>query len=47
MANGIEETRVNGQGFGESQLANDCTTLEKCTDEQHEENRRSEFIVLE
>ena len=47
IGNGIDESRVSGQGFGESKLANDCTTLEKCTDEKHEENRRSEFIVIE
>lgn len=47
IANGIVKARVNGQGFGESKLANDCTTLEKCTDQQHEKNRRSEFIVIE
>ena len=43
----MNKARVNGQGFGESKLTNDCTTLEKCNDEQHEENRRSEFIVQE
>lgn len=47
IANGISESRLNGKGFGESQLANDCTTAEKCTDEEHEKNRRSEFIVIE
>ena len=47
IANGIDEARVNGEGFGESILTNDCTTLEKCTDQRHEENRRSEFIVVE
>lgn len=47
IKNGIDSARVNGKGFGESKLANDCTTLEKCTDQQHEENRRSEFIVIE
>lgn len=47
VSNGIDEARVSGQGFGESKLANDCITLEKCTDQQHEENRRSEFIVIE
>jgi hypothetical protein len=43
----IDGTRITGQGFGESKLAKDCTTLKKCTDLQHEENRYSEFIVME
>jgi outer membrane protein OmpA-like peptidoglycan-associated protein/tetratricopeptide (TPR) repeat protein len=47
IANGISESRVKGKGFGESQLANDCTSVEKCSDEEHEKNRRSEFIVME
>ncbi|WP_273566275.1 OmpA family protein [Maribacter halichondriae] len=44
---GIEETRITGKGFGETQLTNDCTTRESCPDEKHQENRRSEFIVIE
>ncbi len=47
IANGIDASRLSGQGFGESQLTNDCTTKHKCNDQRHEENRRSEFIVVE
>ena len=47
VANGIAAERLSGEGFGESRLANDCTTREKCTDEEHEQNRRSEFIVVQ
>ncbi len=47
IANGIDRNRVTGQGFGESRLANDCTTREKCTDSEHQANRRSEFIVVD
>lgn len=47
IANGIDKSRISGVGFGETQLANDCLTRESCTDEKHEENRRSEFIVVE
>ncbi len=47
ISNRMDESRVSGEGFGKSKLANDCTTLEKCTDEEHEKNRRSEFIVME
>ncbi len=44
---GIEANRITGKGFGETQLTNDCTTRESCSDEKHQENRRSEFIVME
>ncbi|MFK7813986.1 MAG: OmpA family protein [Maribacter sp.] len=47
IANKMDASRLSGKGFGKTKLANDCTTLEKCTDEKHEENRRSEFIVVE
>ena len=47
IANKIDASRLSGKGFGKTKLANDCTTLEKCSDELHEENRRSEFIVVE
>lgn len=45
--NGIDASRISGKGFGESQLVNDCTTREKCSDQEHELNRRSDFIVVE
>ncbi len=47
VANSIDEARISGKGFGEKQLTNDCTTRESCSDEKHQENRRSEFIVVE
>ena len=47
VANGVDSSRVSGVGFGESQLTNDCTTRESCTDERHQENRRSEIMVVE
>lgn len=47
ISNRMDESRVSGKGFGKTKLANDCTNLEKCTDEEHEKNRRSEFIVME
>ncbi|WP_430905876.1 OmpA family protein [Maribacter sp. 2-571] len=46
IANGIDASRVSGEGFGESQLTNECNTRESCPDERHQENRRSEFIVV-
>ncbi|WP_346883955.1 OmpA family protein [uncultured Algibacter sp.] len=46
---GISGDRLTGRGYGESQLVNRCsnTNLLPCSDAEHEENRRSEFIVLE
>ncbi|MCP1997469.1 OmpA family protein [Flavobacterium sp. HSC-61S13] len=44
---GIAKKRVTGRGYGESQLINRCKNGVKCSEEEHQENRRSEFIVLD
>jgi len=50
IKNGIEADRLTGKGYGESQLVNDCacepTNQSNCTEEQHQRNRRSEFIIM-
>lgn len=50
VQNGIDASRLTGRGYGESQLVNDCacepTNASKCTEEQHQMNRRSEFIIM-
>ena len=49
IKNGIAADRLTGRGYGESQLVNDCgcepTNESNCTEEQHQKNRRSEFII--
>ncbi len=49
VKNGIAPERLTGKGYGESQLVNDCgcepTNQSPCTEEQHQMNRRSEFII--
>ncbi len=47
IAHGIADERLSGRGLGESELLNDCTSSSKCSDERHQENRRSEFIVVQ
>jgi len=47
ISNGVESSRLSSKGFGKSNLINDCSTGEACTDERHQENRRSEFIIVE
>ena len=43
---GIKRSRITGRGFGETSLVNQCSNGVKCADYVHEENRRSEFIVV-
>ncbi|MDW8850996.1 OmpA family protein [Flavobacterium sp. MMLR14_040] len=45
VKNGIDPGRLTGKGFGEKQLVNECSDNVKCTEEQHQANRRSEFII--
>ncbi len=47
---GVEARRMIAAGYGESRLVNKCacegTSVVPCTDEQHQENRRTEFKIL-
>ena len=48
ISKGIEATRIeSAKGYGETQLKNHCSNGVKCTDEEHELNRRSDFIIIE
>lgn len=42
---GIEASRLAAKGFGETKLVNGCSNGVDCTEEQHQANRRSEFMV--
>lgn len=44
---GILSSRVMSRGFGETKPINACVNGKSCTEQQHQENRRSEFIILE
>ena len=44
---GIDSGRLTGKGYGESQLLNKCSNGVPCTAEEHQINRRSEFIIVE
>lgn len=45
-AKGIEKSRVVSKGYGETRLMNECKDGVKCTEEQHLQNRRTEFRIL-
>ncbi len=42
----ISRDRLTGQGYGESQLVNECANGVPCSGEKHQLNRRSEFIIV-
>ncbi len=44
---GVDPVRiVEYKGYGKQKLANDCDDTKNCTEEQHQENRRTQFIVV-
>ena len=44
ISKGIEKSRISGKGYGESEPKIDCK--ENCTEEEHAQNRRSEFLII-
>ncbi|MDQ6531952.1 OmpA family protein [Flavobacterium sp. LHD-85] len=42
---GVAKNRLTGKGYGETQLVNKCSDGVPCTEEEHQMNRRSEFII--
>lgn len=45
VKNGINANRLTGKGYGETRLLNGCADGIECTEEEHQINRRSEFII--
>ena len=43
---GIDASRLTAKGYGESQLVNHCADGVKCSELEHQANRRSEFVIL-
>lgn len=43
---GIETSRLIVKGYGETKLINKCSDTVKCTEEEHQENRRSNFFII-
>ncbi len=44
---GIDPSRVSGAGYGEDGLVNRCEDGISCSEEEHQANRRTEFVIVE
>jgi len=42
---GVDGNRLSAKGYGETQLVNKCADGIKCSEAEHQQNRRSEFII--
>ena len=45
VKNGVSSSRLTGKGYGETQLVNGCSDGVKCSEQEHQANRRSQFII--
>jgi outer membrane protein OmpA-like peptidoglycan-associated protein len=43
---GIDSSRISGQGYGETELVNKCSNGVPCSKEEHQLNRRTEFVIM-
>ena len=46
LERGLDQRRITGKGFGETQPLNKCINDVPCTDLEFLENRRTEFVVI-
>ena len=46
ISKGIDESRLTWEGKGESEPLVKCEPCGSCTNEQHQQNRRSDFIIV-
>lgn len=46
ISKGIDAKRMKWKGYGESKLVNRCTNGVQCTEEEHQQNRRTEFKAI-
>ncbi|MBT8190772.1 MAG: OmpA family protein [Saprospiraceae bacterium] len=46
IENGVEEDRIEPVGYGESKILNKCTNGVRCSEEEHQLNRRTEFKII-
>lgn len=47
MDKGIDKSRLKAKGMGEEVMINNCYDGIECSEKQHQENRRTEFMIIE
>ncbi len=46
ISKGVPDETLQAKGYGETKLANNCGNGAKCTEEEHQKNRRTTFRVI-
>lgn len=44
---GIAQDRLTAKGYGETRLVNKCSNGVKCSEDEHQQNRRTEFTIID
>ncbi len=47
VSKGVPQAKIIAKGYGESQLINHCRNSVPCSEEEHQQNRRTEIKILE
>ena len=47
VSKGISPNRLTAKGYGVTQLVNGCENGVPCSEEEHQANKRVEFIIIE
>jgi len=47
VSKGISRSRLVAKGYGETRLLNHCGNGVNCSEEQHQENRRTEIKIID
>ena len=47
VEHGIDGSRISAKGYGESKIKNRCADGVKCSEEEHQENRRTEIKIVD
>ncbi len=47
IEHGIDKERLTAKGYGETRLVNRCSNGVPCSEEEHQQNRRTEFTILD
>lgn len=45
VSQGVAQNRITAKGYGETQLVNKCKDNVNCTETEHQQNRRTEFLI--
>lgn len=45
VSKGVDKNRLKYEGLGESELINSCSNGVKCSEANHQKNRRAEFVI--